>query len=154
IVDHFRRNCGAHVIASTHYRGLKMYAANDESIVNASVEFDERTLQPTYRLLLGLAGASSGIEIARRFGIDQKVIDIARDNLDLSTQEAETYLQKLQTETRQAEDLRAALEEEREAVAMKFAGLEVEAVKKEKARQKEFENELGQAVDEFDRQSQ
>ncbi|MFN0279940.1 MAG: endonuclease MutS2 [Pyrinomonadaceae bacterium] len=153
IVDHFKRNCGAHVIASTHYRGLKMYAANDESVVNASVEFDEKTLQPTYKLLLGLAGASSGIEIARRFGIDQQVIDDARDNLDISAQEAETYLLKLQSETRQAEDLRLALEEEREAVAMKYAGLEVEAVKKEKERQKEFESELAQAVEDFDRQS-
>ncbi len=152
IVDHFRKK-GAQVIASTHYRGLKMYAANDESVVNASVEFDEKTLQPTYKLLIGLAGASSGIEIARRFGIDQNVIDYARQNLDISTQEAEKYLQKLQTETRASEDLRAALEEEREAVAMKYAGLEVEAVKKEKARQKEFESQLAQAVDEFDRQS-
>ncbi|MGB7200854.1 MAG: endonuclease MutS2 [Pyrinomonadaceae bacterium] len=152
IVDHFRRK-GAHVIASTHYRGLKMYAANDEGVINASVEFDEKTLQPTYKLLIGLAGASSGIEIARRFGIDQNVIDAARDNLDISTQEAEKYLQKLQTETRASEDLRAALEEEREAVAMKYAGLEVEAVKKEKTRQKEFESQLAQAVDEFDRQS-
>ena len=153
IVDHFRRNCGAHVIASTHYRGLKMYAANDESVVNASVEFDEKTLQPTYRLLLGLAGASSGIEIAHRFGIDDDVISVARDNLDTSAQEAEAYLQRLQTETRQAEDLRLALEEEREAVAMKYAGLEIEAVKKEKARQKEFESQLAEAVDDFDRQS-
>jgi DNA mismatch repair protein MutS2 len=153
IVDHFRRKCGAHVIASTHYRGLKMYAANDEGVVNASVEFDEKTLQPTYRLLLGLAGASSGIEIARRFGIDQQVIDAARENLDISAQEAEKYLQRLQTETRQAEDLRAALEEEREAVAMKYAGLEIEAVKKEKARQKEFESHLASAIDDFDRQS-
>ena len=152
IVDHFRSR-GAHVIASTHYRGLKMYAANDEGVVNASVEFDEKTLQPTYRLLLGLAGASSGIEIARRFGIDQEVIDDARKNLDVSAQDAETYLLKLQNETRQAEDLRIALEEEREAVAMKYAGLEVEAVKKEKARQKEFESQLAAAVDDFDRQS-
>ncbi|HVF47719.1 MAG TPA: Smr/MutS family protein [Pyrinomonadaceae bacterium] len=153
IVDHFRRKCGAHVIASTHYRGLKMYAANDENVVNASVEFDEKTLRPTYRLLLGLAGASSGIEIARRFGIDQAVIDAARENLDISAQDAEAYLRRLQTETTQAEDLRRALEEEREAVAMKFAGLEVEAVKKEKARQKEFESELAATLDEFDRQS-
>ncbi len=152
IVDHFRSK-GAQVIASTHYRGLKMYAANDETVVNASVEFDEKTLQPTYKLLLGLAGASSGIEIARRFGIDQTVIDVARDNLDVSAQEAETYLRKLQNETKIATDLRIALEEEREAVAMKFAGLEVEAVKKEKERQKEFESELAQCLDDFDRQS-
>ena len=152
IVDHFRQN-GAQVIASTHYRGLKMYAANDEGVINASVEFDEKTLQPTYKLLLGLAGASSGIEIARRFGIEQEVIDTARKNLDISAQEAENYLKKLQTETKIATDLRIALEEEREAVAMKYAGLEIEAVKKEKSRQKEFEGELARAVDEFDRQS-
>src|ERR1035437_8872871 len=153
IVDHFRRSCGAHVIASTHYRGLKIYATNDPNVVNASVEFDEKTLQPTYRLLLGLAGAASGIEVARRFGIDQAVIDAARDNLDISAQQAEDYLQKLQTETLRAEDLRSALEEEREAVAMKYAGLEVEALKKEKERRRKFENELAQTVDEFERQS-
>jgi len=153
IVDHFRRNCQAHVIASTHYRGLKMYAANDESIINASVEFDERTLRPTYKLLIGLAGASSGIEIARRFGILPEVIDAARTELDTSARQAEEYLQRLQSETRQAEDLRKALEDEREAVAMKFAALEIDAVKKEKARQKEFESQLAEAVDAFDRRS-
>ncbi|MBP9108534.1 MAG: endonuclease MutS2 [Pyrinomonadaceae bacterium] len=152
IVDHFRSK-GAQVIASTHYRGLKMYAANDESIINASVEFDDKTLQPTYKLLLGLAGASSGIEIARRFGIEQSVIDSARENLDIAAQEAEDYLKKLQTETKIATDLRIALEEEREAVALKYGSLEVEAVKKEKARKKEFESELANAIDEFDRQS-
>lgn len=152
IVDNFRKK-GAQVIASTHYRGLKMYAANDPDVVNASVEFDEKTLQPTYKLLIGLAGASSGIEIARRFGIDQAVVDDAREHLDISAQEAENYLKKLQTETKLAVDLRIALEEEREAVAMKYAGLEIEAVKKEKARQKQFESQLSQAIDEFDRQS-
>jgi DNA mismatch repair protein MutS2 len=103
--------------------------------------------------LLGLAGASSGIEIARRFGINEQVIEKARASLDISAQEAERYLAKLSEETRQVEDLREALEEEREAVAMKYAGLELEAVKKEKARQKEFESELAQAVDDFERQS-
>ena len=153
IVDHFRRNCKAQVIASTHYRGLKIYAANDEHVVNASVEFDEKTLQPTYKLLIGLAGASSGIEIARRFGIQQEVIDEARQNLDISAQEAEAYLRKLQNETKVAEDLRIALEEEREAVAMRYATLDIEAGKKEKARQKEFENTLAETIDAFDRQS-
>jgi DNA mismatch repair protein MutS2 len=153
IVDHFRRKCKAQVIASTHYRGLKIYAANDLNVINASVEFDEKTLQPTYRLLLGLAGASSGIQIASRFGILPEVIEEARQNLDISAQDAEAYLLKLQTETKQAEDLRIALEEEREAVAMKYAGLEIEAGKKEKARQKEFESTLAETVESFDRQS-
>lgn len=152
IVDHFRRK-GAQVIASTHYRGLKMYAANDSNVINASVEFDEKTLQPTYRLLIGLAGASSGIEIARRFGIRQDVIDAARQNLDVSAQEAEAYLRRLQDETKRAEDLRVALEEEREATAIKFAGLEVEASRKEKERRKQFERELAETIENFDRQS-
>ncbi|MCC7309047.1 MAG: Smr/MutS family protein [Acidobacteria bacterium] len=153
IVDHFRRACGAHVMASTHYRGLKIYAANDPTVVNASVEFDEKTLQPTYKLLIGLAGASSGIQIASRFGIKAEVIENARENLDISAQDAEAYLLKLQTETKLAEDLRIALEEEREAVAMKYATLEIEAGKKEKARQKEFEQTLAETVDSFERQS-
>ncbi|HLA95361.1 MAG TPA: Smr/MutS family protein, partial [Pyrinomonadaceae bacterium] len=152
IVDHFRRK-GAQVVASTHYRGLKIYAANDENVINASVEFDEKTLQPTYKLLLGLAGASSGIQIASRFGILPDVIENARENLDISAQDAEAYLLKLQTETKLAEDLRIALEEEREAVAVKYAGLEVEAVKKEKDRQKQFERELAETVESFERQS-
>ncbi len=153
IVDHFRRSCGAQVIASTHYRGLKIYAANDENVINASVEFNEKTLQPTYRLLIGIAGASSGIEIARRFGILPDVIDNSRLNLDISAKKAEDYLRKLQTESTLAEDLRVALEEEREAVAMKYASLDIEAIKKEKERQKLFQNELAQTIDDFERQS-
>ena len=153
IVDYFRRTCGAQLIASTHYRGLKIYAANDSDVVNASVEFDEKTLQPTYRLLVGLAGASSGIEIARRFGIRDSVIENARANLDVSAQEAENYLHRLQNETKLATDLRVALEEEREVTAKKYATLDIEARKREKERQKEFERELAQAVDDFDRQS-
>ncbi|MDQ3320948.1 MAG: endonuclease MutS2 [Acidobacteriota bacterium] len=153
IVDYFRRVCGAQLIASTHYKGLKIYAANDENVVNASVEFNEKTLQPTYRLLVGLAGASSGIEIARRFGIRDSVIEKARENLDVSAQEAESYLRKLQTETRNAEDLRVALEEEREITAKKYALLDIEARKKEKERQRQFEQELNETIAGFERQS-
>ena len=153
IVDYFRRVCGSQLIASTHYRGLKIYAANDENVINASVEFDEKTLQPTYRLLVGLAGASSGIEIARRFGIRDEVIGKARENLDVSAQEAENYLHRLQQETKQAEDLRIALEEEREVTAKKYAMLEIEAKKRERERQRQFEKELAETVEGFERQS-
>lgn len=152
IVDQFRR-LGAHVIASTHYRGLKIYAANDPSVINASVEFDERTLRPTYRLMVGIAGSSSGIEIAHRFGLPDEVIAAARDNLDVSAQETEDYLKRLQNETRIVSDLRTALEEEREAVAVKFASLESDAEKNERRRKREFENALAQALDDVDRQA-
>ncbi len=153
IVDYFRQKCQSQIIASTHYRGLKIYAANDENVINASVEFNEKTLQPTYRLLVGLAGASSGIEIARRFGIRDEVIETAKENLDISAQESQNYLRKLQTETTNAEDLRVALEEEREAVAYKYATLEIEAKKRERERRKSFETELAETVAGFEKQS-
>ena len=152
IVEEFRR-CGAHLIASTHYRGLKSYAAGDESVINASVEFDEKTLQPTYRLLTGMAGVSSGIEIARRFGIPDKVIDAARENLDEAAREAEKYLLDLKREADTARDLRAALEDEREAVAMKFAGLEIQMGKRELERRKQSEKDLAAIVANFERQA-
>src|SRR5690606_2268998 len=106
-----------------------------------------------YKLLLGLAGASSGIEIAHRFGLSDEVVAEARKNLDASGRDAEQYLLKLQTESKIAEDLRVALEEEREAVALKYAGLEIEAGKKERSRQKEFEDQLVRSIEDFDRQS-
>jgi DNA mismatch repair protein MutS2 len=152
VVEEFRR-CGAHLIASTHYRGLKSYAASDDSVLNASVEFDEKTLQPTYHLLVGMAGVSSGIEIARRFGIPDKVIDAARDNLDEAAQEAEKYLLNLKREADSARDLRVALEDEREAVAMKYAGLEIQAGKREMERRKQSEKELAAVVANFERQA-
>lgn len=153
IVDFFRRQCKAHVIASTHYRGLKIYAANDENVINASVEFDEKTLRPTYKLLVGLAGASSGLEIARRFGIPDQIIENARKHLDNTALEIQSYLKKLQSETRQAEDLRLALEEERETVAQKYASLEKEFMRKEKERQRQFERELAQTISDFEKQT-
>ena len=151
IVDTFRQN-GAQVIASTHYKGLKIYATNDENVINASVEFDEKTLQPTYRLLTGMAGASSGIEIARRFGIPNDVIEKSRQVLDKSALVANDFLTKLKQETEIAEDLRIALEEEREAVAFKYAKLDIEAGKREKERQKEFAEKMSETLDSFDKQ--
>src|SRR5207248_2999375 len=87
VVDHFKQG-GAHVMATTHYSGLKMYAANEAGVLNASVEFDEKTLRPTYRLLVGLAGSSSGLEIARRFGIPDKLIENAATQVRQSSLEA------------------------------------------------------------------
>jgi DNA mismatch repair protein MutS2 len=153
IVDHFRARCGAHVIATTHYSGLKMYAANDEGVLNASVEFDERTLQPTYRLLVGVAGSSSGIEIARRFKLPESIIREAGSRVQESTREAEEYLRRIKRESEEAESMRRALEEERAAVAEKYARLERDADRRERERQADFARRLESLVADFERRA-
>jgi DNA mismatch repair protein MutS2 len=139
VVDYFRRICNAHVITTTHYSGLKMYAGNEAGVINASVEFDEKTLQPTYRLLVGLAGASSGLEIARRFGVPKGIVDAAVSSVKDSSLQASEYLRRIKREAEDAEALRLALEEERAAVAEKFASLDKEAAKRDRERQAMFE---------------
>jgi DNA mismatch repair protein MutS2 len=153
VVDHFRRVCGAHVLATTHYSGLKMYAANEEAVINASVEFDEKTLQPTYKLLVGIAGASSGIEIARRFGFPDVIVRAASEHVGQAAQEATLYLRRIKRESEEAESLRRALEEERAAVAEKYFSLDVEARKRERERQTVFEREFQKALSDFEKRS-
>ncbi len=153
VVDHFRRRCGAHVLATTHYSGLKMYAANEEAVINASVEFDEKTLRPTYRLLVGVAGASSGIEIARRFGFPEEIVRAASGHVGESARDAADYLRRIKREAEEAESLRRALEEERAAVAEKYSSLDAEASRRERERQAAFEREFQKAVTDFERRS-
>jgi DNA mismatch repair protein MutS2 len=153
VVDHFRRACGAHVMATTHYSGLKIYAASDADVLNASVEFDEKTLQPTYRLMVGLAGSSSGLEIARRFGIPDRIVQAAGRQVTAASREAIEYLRRIKRETEEATALRQALEEERKAVAEKFAALDKQADRRERERQTLFQRELEKAVNEFERRS-
>ena len=153
VVDHFRKVCGAYVMATTHYSGLKVYAANEDAVQNASVEFDEKTLRPTYRLLVGVAGSSSGLEIARRFGISAEIIDAASASVSDSSRQATEYLRRIKLESEQAATLKEALEEERTAVAEKFASLDKEADKKERQRQTSFQAALEKIVNDFERRS-
>ena len=153
VVDHFRRACGAHVLATTHYSGLKMYAANEDAVINASVEFDEKSLKPTYRLLVGIAGSSSGLEIARRFGFPEEIVSTASAHVNVSAREAAEYLRRIKREAEEAEALRLALEEERSAVAEKYASLDVEATRREREREAAFERELLSAIEDFEKRS-
>ncbi len=151
VVDHFRRACGAHVITTTHYSGLKMYAGNEEGVLNASVEFDEKTLRPTYRLVVGMAGASSGLEIARRFGVPTGIVEDAMRSVKDSSLQASEYLRRIKREAEDAEALRHALEEERSAVAEKFASLDKEAAKREQERQATFDQTVQRTMAEVER---
>ena len=153
VVDHFRRVCNAHVIATTHYSGLKMYAGNEAGVINASVEFDEKTLRPTYRLIVGVAGASSGLEIARRFGVPKGIVDAAVSSVKDSSLQASEYLRRIKREAEEAEALRIALDEERAAVAEKFASLDKEAAKRERERQIAFEQVVQRTVADLEKRA-
>lgn len=153
VVDHFRKACGAQVMSTTHYSGLKMYAANEQRVLNASVEFDEQTLKPTYRLLVGVAGASSGLEIARRFGVPNEIVDEALTQVKDSSRQATAYLNSIKREADEAEALTRALTEERAAVAEKFASLGKEADKRERERETAFHTTLDKSVQEVERQA-
>jgi DNA mismatch repair protein MutS2 len=153
VVDHFRRVCGAHVMATTHYSGLKMYAANETGVLNASVEFDEKTLKPTYRLIVGVAGSSSGLEIARRFGIGDGIIGAASAQVRESSLQATEYLRRIKRESEEAVALTKALEEERATVAEKFAALERDAAKRESQRARDFQQTLERTVTDFEKRS-
>jgi DNA mismatch repair protein MutS2 len=148
IVDYFRRK-GAATIASTHYPRLKMWASQTEGVRNASVEFDERTLRPTYRLILGTAGSSSGLEIARRMQVAEDILAQAEALVEPSHAQAREYLRQLKAIMDEQESLRASLEEERAAVAEKYSRLEADFAKREESRRIEFEAALERVVSEF-----
>jgi DNA mismatch repair protein MutS2 len=153
VVDYFRRVCNAQVIATTHYSGLKMYAGTEPGVINASVEFDEKTLRPTYRLIVGVAGSSSGLEIARRFGVPESITSAAVESVKDSSRQSTEYLRIIKREAENAENLRKALEEERAAVAEKFATLDKYAAKRERERQIEFEGILQRQIGNFEKQA-
>lgn len=152
IVDYFRL-IGATTIATTHYNPLKIWASQVEGVLNASVEFDEQTLRPTYRLIVGVAGASSGLEIARRMNVPSEVIDRAAVLLDPLHRAASDYLKQLKALVDEQQALRVALEEERQVTADKYAQLDLEFARREAERRAEFESQLASVISEFTAES-
>ena len=111
---------GACCIVTTHHGALKAWAYATPEVANAAVEFDEQKLRPTYRLIQGVAGASSGLEIAARLGIDPGIIDSARSRVSADARQSEALLARLRDLLAQTEEdreeagrLRALLEQER-----------------------------------------
>jgi len=107
---------GLKVIVTTHYRSLKILAQTTPGFANASVEFDIATLSPTYRLFMGVPGGSSAIEIAGRLGMEQSILDEARQKLKSEDRTFEQMLADLHAKQRQlTTDLSRAVEARAEA---------------------------------------
>jgi len=135
----FLHQSGCRTVATTHYNSLKLFAYAQEGMQNASVQFDPRTLQPTYRLLIGSPGSSNAFEIAQRLGLPRRLVSDARASLDdeqltaeqaisrmrSSQQRYDRQTHNLKQESRQMEQLRQEYEEKlaalesREAEAMR-----------------------------------
>jgi len=153
IVDFFRRT-GVTTIATTHYNGLKMWAAQTEGVLNASVEFDVRTLRPTYRLIMGVAGASAGLEIARRMEIPDCILDSAGSLVEPSHARAAAYLNRLREIVEDRAAQVEALAEERAATADEYSRLARDFARRESERQAEFEKALHRVLREFAAESE
>ena len=157
LLEEFRaRRCLT--LATTHHDRLKAYASTTPGVLNAAVEFDEMRLQPTYRLLVGVPGTSSGIEIARRLGLPEPVVERARAQLAPEAREAAgliAYLHRSRDELeelkRQALEQVKQLDEERRALQTEWVERQrrrlAELEKKFAEMLKRYEGEIAHAVD-------
>src|ERR1035437_1368613 len=139
IAGHFG-GIGCMTVISTHHTSLKVYAANTPGVVNASVGFDEATLQPTYELKVGVPGASAGINIARRLGLNPAIIESARARLGTQARDVGQFLDKLHADLREAENERLLLKTRGQELEREKAHLAVEGRKEQQAKIREMEN--------------
>ena len=106
----FCRKMGARVAATTHYAELKIYAIRTAGVINASCEFDVETLQPTYKLLIGIPGKSNAFAISRRLGLPEEIIEAASSTVNENDKNFEDVLTQLDAQRQQMEDARIEAE--------------------------------------------
>jgi DNA mismatch repair protein MutS2 len=145
LLDEFRRR-RALTFATTHHDRLKAFAVGTEGIVNAAVEFDAATLQPTYRLLLGLPGTSSGIEIARRLGLPADVIERARREMAPEALDAGSLIDNLHRLQEQLDARLLEIAAERARLEQERAKLRTEWVERQRKRVEELERQFRETL--------
>ena len=106
----FSRKMGSRVVATTHYAELKLYAMRTSGVINASCEFDVETLQPTYRLLIGIPGKSNAFAISRKLGLSEEILKEAGDLVGKSDRDFEEVLTQLEQQRQQMEAARLEAE--------------------------------------------
>ena len=113
----FCRKMGSRVVATTHYAELKLYAMRTAGVINASCEFDVETLQPTYRLLIGIPGKSNAFAISRKLGLPEEILKEASDLVGKSDKDFEDVLSQLEQQRQQMEAARQEAERLRQETA-------------------------------------
>jgi DNA mismatch repair protein MutS2 len=141
ISDHFRK-IGCMSVISTHHTSLKVYGANTTGVINAAVGFNETTLQPTYELKIGIPGASAGINIAQRLGLNPEIIASARGRLSTQTQDVAKFLDRLHAELRESDTQRAKLQARERDLEREKQHLASEGRKEQQTKIREMQKKL------------
>jgi DNA mismatch repair protein MutS2 len=150
ILEYFRAR-QAMTFVTTHHSRLKAYAAETPEAVNAAMEFDEATLQPTYRLLIGLPGKSSALEIAERLGLERSIVEKARTLLHPAEAEAASLLAKLHEQKAEFERGSVRLAEQQRELEARRAELEQEFQQKRRAKLQELDGRLEKTLGQYEK---
>lgn len=143
LLEEFReRRCLT--LATTHHDRLKAYASTTPSVVNAAMEFDEENLRPTYRLLVGVPGTSSGIEIARRLELPARVIERAQAGLSPESREARELIAYLHRSRDEMDAARRQLRQEQAELDEERRSLRGEWIERQRKRIAELERSFGE----------
>jgi DNA mismatch repair protein MutS2 len=151
LLDEFRAR-GCLVLATTHHDRLKAYASTTPGVLNAAVEFDEERLAPTYRLRVGVPGGSSGITIARRLGLPERIVERAQELITPEAREAAGLIAYLHRSRDVLERMQSDLAEQTRQVETERRELREEWVGRQRARIAELEQRFNAAVAEHERQ--
>jgi DNA mismatch repair protein MutS2 len=153
ILETFRAN-GAFTLASTHLVALKIYGATTEGVINASMGFDEQTLQPTYVLRLGAPGKSAGLEIASRLGLAPELIKRARERMSTHDRDIARFLSELHQRLDEVTQAEQDFRRQKQALEAREQSLAKEWERRETAKLKEVDQRLESAVAGFEAQAQ
>src|SRR6201993_2880779 len=149
IAGHFG-GIGCMTVISTHHTSLKVYAANTPGVVNASVGFDEATLQPTYELKIGVPGASAGINIAQRLGLNPAIIQSARSRLGTQARDVGQFLDRLHAQLREVEAERFQLRSKEDDLNRERVRLATEGKREQQEKARELEKKLEALLRDFE----
>jgi DNA mismatch repair protein MutS2 len=152
LLDEFRAR-GCLTLATTHHDRLKTYASTTPGVLNAAVEFDEVNLRPTYRLMVGVPGGSSGIDIARRLGLPAHVIDRARAQLSPEAHEAAALIAYLHRSRDELEIAKREATRAAQDLAVEKKQLQTEWTDRQRKRLKELEQQFAQTLEKHEKEA-
>jgi DNA mismatch repair protein MutS2 len=140
---------GMTTVATTHQEALKAWAFTTEGATSAAMEFDAESLRPTYRILMGAAGVSAGLDIAERLGLDPGIVKSARERLGDEKRASEDYLDRLRKLTSDLEEKHSKVECMEAELAEQRKRLEARAKHEEDKRRRQVEAALERALKDF-----